>query len=71
MVMFSAFGTAEPRPLKVGVIGDQTGSDDLGKSYEVLARGVEILKVRLSFEGEQGEQYVEGLAAATISACSQ
>jgi hypothetical protein len=42
-VMFSAFGTAEPRPLKVGVIGDQTGSADLEKSYEVLGRGVEIL----------------------------
>lgn len=42
-VMFSAIDSARPRPLKVGVIGDQTGSDDLGMSYEVLARGVEIL----------------------------
>lgn len=42
-LMFSAFDSARPRPLKVGVIGDQTGSDDLEKSYEVLARGVEIL----------------------------
>lgn len=29
------------------------------------------LKVKLSFEGTQGEQYVEGLATTTISACSQ
>jgi DNA repair exonuclease SbcCD nuclease subunit len=42
-LLIYACNSAEPRPLKVGVIGDQTGSDDLEKSYEVLARGVEIL----------------------------
>jgi 3',5'-cyclic AMP phosphodiesterase CpdA len=42
-LLISACDVAEPRPLKVGVIGDQTGSDDLRRSYEVLARGVEVL----------------------------
>lgn len=43
LLFISACDSAEPRPLEVGVIGDQTGSDDLRRSYEILARGVEIL----------------------------
>jgi hypothetical protein len=43
LLLISVCHATESRPLRIGVIGDQTGSDDLQKSYEVLARGVEIL----------------------------
>lgn len=42
-LLVPACDSTERRPLKVGVIGDQTGSDDLQMSYDVLARGVEVL----------------------------
>jgi len=42
-LLISACNSTESRPIRIGVIGDQTGSDDLQKSYEVLARGVEVL----------------------------
>ena len=30
--------------LKVGIVGDQTGSADLEQSYRILAKGIETLK---------------------------
>ena len=43
MLLIAACDSTDRPPLKIGIIGDQTGSKDLQKSYGTLASGVEIL----------------------------
>jgi len=45
-LLFFSPATVLATPIKIGIIGDQTGAYDLDKAYQVLQQGVNILKTQ-------------------------